>query len=160
MPDEPIPLRLIAQSDQAWVARVTETVGGPVIASGGLLHDLRDRPGLIAERNRGLIQWHDTARTREILALVATPKGAGTGRALLAAALRDAQGRGLAEASLDTTDDNSRAIRFYQRNGFTHVETIRDGFADILRLKGLPPDPVIGQTGTPIRDILRFTIPL
>ena len=49
MPAEPIPLRLIAQTDQAWVAHVTQAVGGPVIASGGLLQDLRDRPGLIAE---------------------------------------------------------------------------------------------------------------
>ena len=157
MPAKPIPLRLIAQSDQAWVAEATERIGGPVIASGGILHDLRDRPGLIAEGDRGLIVWHDAGHTREILALLATPQGAGTGRALLGAALQDARDRGLTRASLDTTDDNTRAIRFYDRNGFTLAETIPDGFADILRLKGLPPDPVLGQTGAPIRDILRFT---
>ena len=118
---------------------------------------MRNRPGLIAERDRGLILWHDHTETREILALIATPQGTGTGRALLDAALQDARDHGLNCAILDTTDDNIHAIRFYERNGFTLSETIADGFADILRLKGLPPDPVIGQTGTPIRDILRFT---
>jgi len=156
MPVDRSDLRPAGPPDRAWIAEMTKPVGGPIVVSGGALHDLRDRPGLVALEHRGLILWHDADNTREILALVAAPQGQGTGLLLLQAATLDAKARGLTRAILDTTDDNSRAIRFYERNGFAVEDIVKDGFAEVLLLKNLPADPVMGQHGQPIRDILRF----
>lgn len=149
-------IRPVIDTDRAGIAKASAPIGGPVIVSNGLLYDLTTCAGLICERPRGWVLWHDHGKTREILALIAAPQGKGTGRALLEAAAADARAKGLSDMQLDTTNDNIRAIRFYHRNGFKLTDTVLHGFAEVLRLKGLPPDPVTGHDGEHIRDILRF----
>ncbi len=73
-----------------WVERlVTEHFGSPRVVSRGVLHQVRELPGLIALREGkqvGLVQYHIAEHDFEIVTLVAQERRTGIGRALLTAA--------------------------------------------------------------------------
>ncbi|HRJ15429.1 MAG TPA: GNAT family N-acetyltransferase, partial [Saprospiraceae bacterium] len=59
---------------------------------------------------------------------------------------------------LVTTNDNIRAIRFYQKRGFDLVALHRNALEAARLLK--PEIPMTGQDGIPIRHELEFCITL
>ena len=63
----------------------------------------------------------DAAGEGELYAIYALPEawGSGVGRALMAAALEALRASGFATASLWVLEDNPRARRFYEREGWT-----------------------------------------
>lgn len=56
--------------------------------------------------------------------------GAGLGRALLQAAEQAAMRRGQKRLRLEVREDNSRARNLYERNGYRHIGTKQDYYAD------------------------------
>jgi GNAT superfamily N-acetyltransferase len=64
----------------------------------------------------------DLQHAGEVWGIYAAPEawGSGAGKALLAAGLDTLAERGFAEASLWVLEDNPRARRFYEREGWTH----------------------------------------
>lgn len=60
-----------------------------------------------------------SSATIDALVVTASARGSGIGRALLAAAVRDAERRGCAEISVSTTPDNARALALYRSAGLT-----------------------------------------
>ncbi|HZU76006.1 MAG TPA: GNAT family N-acetyltransferase, partial [Dehalococcoidia bacterium] len=76
--------------------------------------------------------------------------GSGAGPALLDAAESYARAHGCTRLWLITTNDNTRALRFYQRWGMRIMAVHLAAIEHSRRLK--PEIPAIGADGIPIRD--------
>jgi len=127
-----------------------------MVTRGRLIEPVSACPGFVAEvdgRPAGLALFADREEGLEVVALLALERGAGVGGALLAALEREAARRGT-RAWLITTNDNTRALRFYQRRGWELVALHRDAVADARRLK--PEIPETGHDGIPIRHELEL----
>lgn len=86
----------------------------------------------------------------EVITLSSRGKAPGTGAALLAAAERHAREQGCRRIYLTTTNDNTNAMRFYQRHGW-RLAKLHAGIVD--RVRALVPDlPLAGFDGIQIRD--------
>jgi ribosomal protein S18 acetylase RimI-like enzyme len=58
--------------------------------------------------------------------------------------------RGVTVLRVTTSNDNSEALRFFQRHGF-HITAVNRGALDEARRR-LPAIPATGHDGIPIRD--------
>jgi GNAT superfamily N-acetyltransferase len=139
-----------------------ERWGAPVAAGGGRLHHLDRLPGLVAERPdgslAGAVTWRFEGDDCEVVSLDAVDEGRGVGTALLEGACAAAAAEGCRRVHLMTTNDNLRALRFYQRRGFVLCE-LRPGAVDgARRLK--PQIALTGDHGIPIRDEIVLERPL
>ncbi len=149
-------IRQAAESDLPWLNSASQVVGGPVVVSHGVAHRLNDYPSLIAERHAtpvGLATFRIAGAEAELLALAATEQWQGTGSALLAAVEKEVTQAGCRALMLCTTNDNTDALRFYQRRGY-QLKTLHAGaFAEVQRIKGISGE-VMGQHQIVIRDEL------
>jgi ribosomal protein S18 acetylase RimI-like enzyme len=82
----------------------------------------------------------------------------GAGRALIEAAAAEARRLGCRRLWLITTNDNTPALRFYQRCGMRLAALHRDAIGESRRLK--PEILEMGLDGIPIRDELELELPL
>lgn len=118
----------------------------------GELIDLSAAGGWYAAEG-GEITGLITCRTRggemEILSLDSAVENRGVGSALLEKAVSEARRLGCARVFLITTNDNTRALRFYQRRGFDMVRLYRNALEESRRLK--PEIPPVGNDGIPLR---------
>lgn len=131
-----------------------------MIVAGGARVDLRAHRAHVAETSGAVVGFlvdRQREGSLEVLALVAFRPRQGIGSALMADARERAKGAGLERLTLETTDDNRSALAFYRRLGFEVSGRVRDGFSEVLRLKGIDPsDAPTGEGGRPIRDILHL----
>jgi GNAT superfamily N-acetyltransferase len=145
-------------ADYDWAtAMLTEEWGAPVVVSRGALHDPRTLPGFVARRDGepvGLVTFHITGDDCEVVSI----NGYEVGAALLDAAIDAARRLGCRRAWLVTTNDNTRALRFYQRRGWDLVALHRDGVTAGRRLK--PGIPEFGLDGIPLRHELELELRL
>jgi ribosomal protein S18 acetylase RimI-like enzyme len=88
----------------------------------------------------------------------AEQEGVGVGRALMDAVLAEARRTAARRIWLVTTNDNIRAIRFYQRWGMDLVAFVHDAVAASREVK--PSIPMTGSDGIPVRHELVFALPL
>lgn len=143
-----------------WILEASAPIGGPVLASGGRLHDLARLPALVAMaegRPAGFAAFRHRGAAAELVALLAAHRGRGIGSALLAAAEAWLGAHGACRLTVFITNDNLDALRFYQRRGFVLERLEPGGFAAVARLKGLDPEaPYTGRHGIAIRDMLRL----
>ena len=138
---------------QAFLARHNSLRGARL---GELVHPL-DHPALVAETAGGqlagmltYVPGHDW-RQCEILTLHADNQWRGTGTALIEAVGQLARRQGRARLWVITTNDNTDALRFYQRRGFCLVAVHR-GAVDRSRASLKPEIPPVGAYGIPLRD--------
>jgi N-acetylglutamate synthase-like GNAT family acetyltransferase len=138
--------------EAAWTRDLlTDFWGGTTMAVHGELIDAARCASLVAERtgNRiGLLTYRDDGRGREIVSLLALKRGVGAGTALLCRAAGDARTAGIHRLWLVTTNDNTDALRFYQRRGFDLVALNRDAITKARTIK--PAIPEISD-GIPVR---------
>ncbi|MBE1591006.1 GNAT family N-acetyltransferase [Nonomuraea angiospora] len=156
-----ISVRPIEPQDLANVTRVlTESWGGStVVALGrGELVDAAAQPGFIAELDgelAGIITYGRRGDSVEIITIDAVMPGRGVGAALLDAVRAVAAEGGAARLWLITTNDNTRALRFYQRYGFDLVALHRNG---VDRARDLKPGIPAEADGIPIRHELELEL--
>ena len=140
----------------------TERWGSPRVVSRGRMHEPLGYPMLVAAGPDGRIAGALTYDVRdgemEAVTVDAFIEGAGAGRALIEAAAAEARRLGCRRLWLITTNDNTPALRFYQRCGMTLAALRRDAVAESRRLK--PEIPETGLDGIPIRDELEFELQL
>ncbi|MBN1401471.1 MAG: GNAT family N-acetyltransferase [Anaerolineae bacterium] len=155
-----IEVREIEPEDRAWVHHFLERyAGGAQVVSRGVLHQADQLPGLIATRHgaaEGLLTYRIADREMEVVTLHAAQPGQGVGSRLIEAAREKAAALGCRRLWLITTNDNARAIRFYQRRGLTLAAVHRHAIAESRKLK--PEIPMIGFGGVPIEDELEFEV--
>lgn len=90
----------------------------------------------------------------EILSLDSLRENEGTGTRMVAEAVRRAKALGAEKIVVITSNDNMRAMGFYQKRGFDLVKLYRNGLDAARRLK--PDIPMVGRDNIPLRHELEF----
>lgn len=148
--------REIQSSDRDELAGFIERHwNAQVVMSKGRVYYPHKQPGFIDWRDDQIVgaltyHVHDPPREMEILTLNSTRAGHGIGSALMLQAIGKARELGCVRVWLTTTNDNLRAIGFYQRLGFRMVE-LNLGAVDEAR-KTKKSIPLVGERGIPIHD--------
>jgi GNAT superfamily N-acetyltransferase len=151
-------IRTLDDSDRERVAAfLRERWGSDRVVSQGRMHHVPELPGFVAvsddgDRIEGLVTYLIEGDGCEVVSLDAVQQGRGTGTTLLERALEAARAAGCRQVLLVTTNDNMRALRFYQRRGFRLV-ALNAGALD--RSRELKPEiPATGLHGIPLSDEL------
>jgi septum formation protein len=151
-------VREVAAGDRGWLADLLAGEWGlPVVTPSGVYHAPAELAGLVAEvdgERAGALTYREGADGMEVVSLNSLREGWGVGSALLAEARRRALGRGR-RLWLVTTNDNLRAIGFYQRRGMDLVALHRD-FGDVVR-RAKPG--LEAEGGIPFRHALELEYP-
>ncbi|MEV4294215.1 GNAT family N-acetyltransferase [Microbispora rosea] len=154
-------VRPLTAEDVPWTRELfTERWGGVVSVSRGIAHDTTALPGFVAlldGERAGVATYRIAGGECELVTLDSVHEGAGAGTALVDAVAGAARAGGAARLWLVTTNDNLRALRFYQRYGFDLVAVHRDAVARSRELK--PSIPEIGLDGIPLRHELELELP-
>jgi ribosomal protein S18 acetylase RimI-like enzyme len=132
---------------------VTEQWGAEIVVAHGTVYRPAELPGFVAEdagQIVGLLTYHVEGDACEIVTLDSQREGQGIGTALIEAARSAARAAGCRRLWLITTNDNTAALRFYQKRGFVLAALHRDAVAASRAIK--PEIPFIGNDGIPIRD--------
>ncbi len=137
------------------------------MVSRGVLHDITAQDGFVATREgsdkriglatyviRGAIQGGEC----EMTLLQSLAEGIGVGAALTLAVRDAAIAAGCGRLWLITTNDNTRALRFYRRRGFTITAIHINALEGARKLK--PGIPLTGADGIPLRDEIELEMRL
>ena len=153
-------IETITGSHRAFVDKqIVESWGAPYVASRGKLHDTRTQPGFVAMMEGGIAGYilYDISNNEcEITALESLHEKQGIGSALIKAVIRRAKESGCNRTWLITTNDNTNAIRFYQRIGFA-LKAVHINAMEISR-KLKPQIPLTGCDGIPIAHEFEFEL--
>lgn len=152
-------IRPIEEQDRAWVLDITKTYWGDEFV---VVHDEifypQQLPGFIAEllpgKRMGLVTYQINGNNLEIITLNSLQEGRGIGSGLMAAVQKKARALHCSRICVTTTNDNLRAIDFYQCQGYVMKE-IRKGAVDLAR-ESKPSIPEVSPEGIPISDEVEF----
>jgi ribosomal protein S18 acetylase RimI-like enzyme len=123
------------------------------VALGGMV-DASVLPGWIAEHGGqvvGLLIYRLSGATLDIVTINAYRSADGIGTALVEKLAAQASALGAKRIRVATTNDNTDALRFYQRCGFRLIALRADAMTKARR-RHKPQIPDIGRHGIPIRD--------
>jgi len=154
-------LRPLTPADKSVVTPILVREWGATdvvaLSFGGVL-DASALPGWLAEADGevvGLLTYLVRDDVAELVTINAFA-GGGVGAALLAELVGHCRAAGVRVINVTTTNDNTRALRFYQRAGF-HLTALRAGAVAEAR-KSKPEIPEYGFDGIPVRDELELTM--
>jgi GNAT superfamily N-acetyltransferase len=136
-----------------------ENWGSEKIVTRNTIHDATEVPGFIAEQDKkpaGIILYNIKNKECEIVLLASFVEKIGIGSALIDCVKRIAGMHESRRVWLITTNDNTPAIRFYQKRGFSLVAVHRNAIAESRKLK--PEIPLAGVDGIPIRDEIELEL--
>jgi ribosomal protein S18 acetylase RimI-like enzyme len=149
-----IQIRPLIDSDREWVTSLLkEWWAGPLVVTRGQVHRADELPGFVAileDKLAGLITYHSDGDECEIVTMNSLAEGRGIGSALIDAVKNIAASAGCKRLWLITTNDNTAALRFYQKIGFRIAAIRCNAVEESRRLK--PEIPLTGNDGIPIRD--------
>jgi len=153
-------IRKLAESDQEWVCKVSsQRWGSDRVVTRGKVHRVDTLSGFLAWVEgdpQGLVTYRIEQGECEIVTLDSLHEGQGIGTALLNAVKQHAHALGCARIWLITTNDNTPALRFYQRRGFQIVAVYHDAVHASRQIK--PQIPERGIDNIPIRDEIELEI--
>jgi len=152
----------LTAQDQTWVSEFTmQHWGTDVMVSRGKAYRISHMPGFAARQNNavvGLVTYHIEGDQCEITSLDSVKEGIGIGTLLIEQVKQEARTHDCERVWLITTNDNTHAIRFYQRRGFAWVAVHRGAVNAARTIK--PEIPLLGNDGIPIRDEIEFELSL
>lgn len=155
-----IHIKKISASDRTWIKNFyQDRWGASRVASKGVLHDVPSLPGFIAldsDKQVGLLTYQIKDGELEIVTLDSLEENIGIGSALITKAVETAQLEGCNRVWLITTNDNTPALRFYQKRGFRLVAIHLNALNNSRKLK--PEIPQIGLDGIPLRDEIELEL--
>ena len=144
-------------ADAEMRALMTELWGSAGVVLDGKRYDLTACDCLLCEDEKGLLGFlHYDARgdAWEILALDCPRSGAGAGTALIREVAQLARDAGAKRLTVATTNDNTAAMRFYQKRGFMLADV---RFGAVARSRKIKPEiPALGEDGIPILHEMVF----
>ena len=153
--------RLRSDERRRLEQQVTRLWGSTNVISRGGVHDAAALPALVCEAGKelvGLATLDIRDRQCELVTLDAFAEGQGVGSALLSAVTDEARRHRCRRLWLITSNDNLRALRFYQRRGLRLAALHRGAIDEARQLK--PEIPPVGEHGIPIHDELELELPL
>jgi len=158
-----VQVRRATLDDRPWIAEVVaaEFASTRLVSRGRLVEDATLLDGFVVEndgRPVGCVLWHEVDGDAELAVIATTYRGAGAGTALLDAVVDHARANGWKRLWLVTTNDNTDALRLYQRAGWDWVAWHRDSVTAARPLK--PELPRLGAHGIAIRHELELEYPL
>ena len=155
-----VSIRPLTPADQAWVSTfLTEQAGSSRMVSRGKLLDAVALPGfvgLLAGERQGLLTYHLANNEFEVFTLHTAVHNKGLGSALLKRAVDQANRLRCRRLWLITTNDNTQALRFYQKQGMLIAAVYINALEQSRQLK--PQIPHIGNDNIPIRDEIELEI--
>ena len=98
----------------------------------------------------GLVTYRIADDECEILSLDSLREGRGVGSALISQIVEIAKEKHCRRIKVTTTNDNTDALLFYQKRGFTMARLYVNAIETARRMK--PSIPLTGHDGIPIRD--------
>jgi ribosomal protein S18 acetylase RimI-like enzyme len=153
-------IKKIKHSDRQWVRFVFNNFwGGDTIVTKGIIHRINDLDGFIATLNKekvGLITYKITDRELEIVSVNSLKENKGVGYVLLGTVITLARKQKIKRVWLITTNDNTDALKFYQKRNFSLKKIYPDAIKLSRELK--PSIPLIGNYGIPIKDEIELEI--
>ncbi len=146
-------LRRTTEADHHWMRRVLKQYwASETIVTRGKLHDAVELEAIAAWRDDeavGLVTFRIENNECEIVTHNSMADSGGIGSCLLSAVRQEARARGCTRLWLVTTNDNTPALRFYQRRDFHICALHTNAITEARKLK--PEMPDIGLDGIPIR---------
>jgi len=156
-----IEVRQLTEADRPWALGVeTESWGAPIVARLGELVDPALLPGLVAVADgerAGLLSYAVRGDACEVVTLRSLLEGQGVARALLDAVRDGASAAVCLRLWLITTNDNTRALRLYQRWGMGIVAFHRHAVTE-ARATLKPAIPERGSDGIAIEHELELEL--
>jgi N-acetylglutamate synthase-like GNAT family acetyltransferase len=138
-----------------WV----EHWGGDVVISRRRTHYVNEVDGFIAEiagEKIGLITYKRIGNEIEITSMNSLVENKGIGTSLVNEVVKMAQAYSIKRVVLVTTNDNMKALKFWQKRGF-HLVRVNMGAIEYSR-KLKPSIPLTGNDGIPIRDEIELEL--
>ncbi|MDQ0888885.1 GNAT superfamily N-acetyltransferase [Paenibacillus sp. V4I9] len=130
---------------------------GSIVISRGQVHSLDTLPGyavLIGDKITGIITYNISDGACEIVSLDSKLEGQGIGTKLIDLVIVKARESNCERVWLITSNDNIRAIRFYQKRGFDIKAVHQDVITEARKIK--PSIPLVGFDGIPVRHEIEF----
>ena len=147
-------IRPTEPEDADWIEQFTiQHSYAPFVVAHGELYYPHELYGFVAESGDdclGLITYRLDGTECEIVTLDSDLENHGVGTALLETVVAEARAIGCVRLWLITTNDNLRALGFYQKRGFELVEIHRNALDRSREIK--PQIPLVGPSGIPLRD--------
>ena len=131
------------------------------IVSKGRKHDASNLPGLVAlidGEPMGLLTYRVERKSCELITIDSLIDGLGIGWTLVTHLRQLLLETGCKRLWLITTNDNTEALRFYQKRGFVLVALHCEALEKSRRLK--PEIPLVGKHGIRLRDELELEMVL
>ncbi len=100
---------------------------------------------------RAVVTWWIDGDRAKIASLHAEPTGSGAGTRVMDAGEDELRRRGVTTIVLATTNDNVRALNFYQKRVYRLVRLHLDAMDKVRDMK--PGVPELGRDGIPLRDM-------
>jgi ribosomal protein S18 acetylase RimI-like enzyme len=151
-------LRPLTTADRGWVTqRIIESWGAEIVVVHKTIYHPNELPGfvvIIGEKKVGLLTYHIEGTACEIVTLDSWSEVRGVGTELIKAVKQAVCREGCDRLWLITTNDNTHALRFYQKQGFTLAAVRINSMEQTRKIK--PEIPFIGEDGIPIRDELEL----
>ena len=150
----------ITEKTREFVSRqIAESWGSVMVVSRGVLHDTRLLNGFVVMENdmlAGYALYNIEGGECELVVLESVVQNHGLGAALISEVKRVATEANCRRVWLITTNDNTHAIRFYQKRGL-ELAGVRLNVMDEARLLK-PQIPPTGDDGIPIKHEFEFEI--
>lgn len=151
-------IRPLWESEREWaIALLRGRWGSAEIVTRGKIHQADALPGLVAEcegERYGLLTYNIESEECELVSLDSLVAGQGVASALLKAVQSEARQAGCKRLGLITTNDNTDAIDFYLRRGFSLAAVHRGAVNHSRRQK--PEIPSHNADGIAIEDEWEF----
>lgn len=133
------------------------SIFGEIIVSRGQIHRLMELSGFVyIEENQiqGSIFYNVFGQECEIVSLESHLEGKGIGSKLIELVIERAGNLACKRVWLITSNDNIKAIRFYQKRGFDLVCIHQNAITEARKLK--PSIPLYGHDEIPIKHEVEF----
>jgi N-acetylglutamate synthase-like GNAT family acetyltransferase len=148
----------INDTDKTLVSNfISDSWGSPLSVSRGKIYDTPNLPGFICKKNDkiiGLITYNIKNNECEIVTLDSKVKNRGLGTKLIDKVIDRAKVKNCKRVWLITTNDNSNAIRFYQKRGFEWAGFYKDSMEESRKIK--PEIPELGNDNIPMKHEIEF----
>jgi len=150
----------IEEKDKEWITNLLINQWGSTnIVSRGKIHDASVLHGFIAmvdDKPVGLITYNIEGGECEIVTLNSLLDGKGIGTQLIEAVKNVAKDHNCKRIWIIETNDNTKALRFYQKRGFHLIAVYPNALEQSRKLK--PEIPLVGTDNIPLRDEIELEI--